>query len=89
MLHFALWASLKNKERKKRKGEKNLVGFFFPHSFIFIFLHVCDSDGGGREANESLCLKITVTSSICTYCEREISEKNHTVKSPKISPNIN
>lgn len=37
----------------------------------------------------SLCLKITITSSICTYCEREISEKNHTVKSPEISPNIN
>ena len=36
-----------------------------------------------------LCLKITIVSSICTYCEREISEKNHTVKSPEISPNIN
>lgn len=53
---FALWTSLKNKERKKIKGEKKSSSwvFFFSPILSSFFLHVCNSDGGVGEDNGSL-----------------------------------
>ena len=49
---FALWASLKKKENKRRKKSSWFFSPFF-HPY-FLNLHVCDTDGGVGEDNESL-----------------------------------